>query len=167
MTGCASLSRAALEEQGFVGWCTFSDLRPQLRTIDPAAGGIYVVYTDAVNPPEFLAHNPAGTFRGDPSVSVDALRANWVPGASVVYIGKANHGRLRDRLREFEGFGRGTQARHWGGRLIWQLRDSVELLVAWRVLPVEQSPKGAEDDALALFVSEHGAMPFANAPHLS
>ncbi len=68
------------------------------------------------------------TFRGDPSVPRDALDANWVPEAKVVYIGKAKHGRLRERLSEFVSFGRGGKHRHWGGRLIWQLDLAEEVL---------------------------------------
>ena len=70
-------------------------------------------------------------------MKLDALGANWVPGAHVLNIGKANHGRLRARLREYIGFGRGGRSRHSGGRLIWQLADSEDLLVAWRLLPLD------------------------------
>jgi hypothetical protein len=70
-------------------------------------GGVYVIYRDDAEVPAYLDRSPAGTFRGDPSVNRESLEANWVPGAQVLYIGKANHGRLRKRLGEFIDFGRG------------------------------------------------------------
>jgi hypothetical protein len=91
--------------------------------------------------------------------------ANWVPGASVVYIGKAKHGRLRKRLEEFVRFGRGGKDRHWGGRLIWQLDKSEELLVAWRVLPTDLDPVAIEKEMLSAFRADYGKPPFANEPH--
>lgn len=123
-----------------------------------------MVYCERARP-TYLDESPAGTFRGDPSVSREALDANWVPGAQIVYIGKANQGRLRKRLEEFIDFGRGGKTRHWGGRLIWQLELSGELLVAWRVLPPEIVPKSVESAMLAAFRADYGKAPFANDPH--
>ena len=82
-----------------------------------------VVRTDA-EPPTFLEQSAGGHFKGeDPTVPLTALTANWVDQASVVYIGKADHGRLRERLKEYASFGRGNRIGHQGGRLIWQLAD--------------------------------------------
>jgi hypothetical protein len=50
-----------------------------------------------------------------------ALIANWVDGAEVVYIGKADQ--LKRRLTQFADFGGGKPIGHWGGRLIWQLHE--------------------------------------------
>jgi hypothetical protein len=77
-----------------------------------SAGGVYIVCR-ANSEPAFLDANPSGRFKGrDPSVSNEALRANWVDGAEVVYLGKANS--LRRRLREFARFGEGEPIGHWG-----------------------------------------------------
>jgi hypothetical protein len=113
--------------------------------------------------PAFLVTNPGGRFKSrDPSVSADALQANWVEGTGVVYIGKADD--LRRRLREFARFGEGAPIGHWGGRLIWQLADSAELLVIWKQTP-EQVPHEVEAEMIASFRGAWGKAPFADEPH--
>jgi hypothetical protein len=128
---------------------------------------VYIVLRERLDLPEFLQINPGGRFKGqDPTVSPEALNANWVTGASVLYIGKAKIERLRTRLREFADFGAGRPIGHWGGRLIWQLSDSGELLAAWKETPVGVDPKLVEAELIARFRSAYGKPPFANNPHL-
>jgi hypothetical protein len=91
------------------------------------------------------------------------LESNWIHGAEVVYIGKADN--LRRRLRQFAQFGAGKPIGHWGGRLIWQLARSTEFLVAWRETPGEL-PKKVETTMLAEFRAGYRQPPFANDPHL-
>lgn len=62
--------------------------------IDRLSGGVYIVYRAGPLEPAYLDRSPAGTFRGNLSVPHESLEANWVPGARVVYIEKAKHGRL-------------------------------------------------------------------------
>lgn len=159
--GQAAWTRAALEASGFRGWITFVALAEDSGQMPPD-GGVYVVCR--VNRgPTFLTTNPGGHFNGrDPSVSAEALRANWVDGAEVVYIGKADS--LRRRLREFARFGEGAPIGHWGGRLIWQLEDSAELLVGWRETP-DQVPRHVETEMIGAFRRAFGKPPFANEPH--
>jgi hypothetical protein len=153
-----------LEDAGFVGWLTFDELRAAKLNEVPAAGGVYVVWRAAADRPEFLETNPGGRFkRRDPTVTQDALQANWVDGAEVVYIGKANS--LKRRLGEFERFGAGAPIGHWGGRLIWQLADSVMLCVAWKSTP-GLDPKQVEGKLIGEFRQLYGKPPFANDPHL-
>jgi hypothetical protein len=127
-------------------------------------GGVYVIFRSDPIAPAYLDRSPAGSFRGDPTVDQAVLDANWVSSARVVYIGKADHGRLRTRLREFIDFGRGGKHRHWGGRLIWQLDRAEDLLVAWRVLPKTIGPKDEEERMIAAFKLAYGKRPFANNP---
>jgi hypothetical protein len=157
--------RSPLERVGFVGWVPWSSCPASLTVIDRRSGGVYVIYRAGPLEPRYLDGSPGGRFRGDPSVSQEVLKANWVPGARVIYIGKGKHGRLRKRLEEFVGFGRGGEHRHWGGRLIWQLDRSEELLVAWRTLPAEIDPAVVEKEMIVAFRADYGKPPYANDPH--
>ncbi|MET9595602.1 hypothetical protein ABZY45_32455 [Streptomyces sp. NPDC006516] len=96
----------------------------------------------------------------------DVLEAAWVDEAVIVYVGKASAGKdggrgLRKRLDEYRRHGAGGSAGHWGGRYIWQLADSDELLVAWLQIP-ERDPGEAEAELIAEFMELYGARPFAN-----
>jgi len=155
-------SREALAEAGFEGWITFGELAEGLAAI--AAGpGVYIVVRPPAGTLEYRAANPGGRFKGrDPTVSPEALSANWVDGAEVIYIGEA--GDLRRRLREYMRFGEGAPIGHWGGRLIWQLADSPSALVAWRQTP-GRDPKQVESEMIAEFRESWGKPPFANEPH--
>ena len=156
----------SLRHAGFIGWVPWSQCPEALTAIPSTAGGVYVISRIDASPPSFLECSAAGRFKGiDPTVALDSLEANWVLGASVVYIGKANHGRLRRRLEEFVGFGRGRPIGHRGGRLIWQLADAEDLLVAWRIMPLDAEPLREETRLRNLFRSAHGKPPFANDPH--
>jgi hypothetical protein len=154
-------THAALEAAGFQGWVSFQRLGEQLSKLS-TSGGVYVVVR-AAGEPLFLSVNPGGRFKGgDPSVAEEALGVNWVDGAEVVYIGKADN--LRRRLREYMRFGKGEPVGHWGGRLIWQLKDSDELLVAWAETP-GRIPREVEAEMISAFREAFGKPPFANEPH--
>ena len=167
MTEDKPFSRAALAAEGFIGWVRFTDLEPELQTIPTATAGIYVVLRErGPDTPAWVTPSPVGlTWHGDPSVSIEQLEANWVPGAHVVYIGKAKNRRLRLRLREFLRYGQGRGGRHAGGRLIWQLPDPWSLLVGWQMLPGKADALAVERQLIAAFRNIYGKPPFANAPH--
>ncbi len=112
--------------------------------------------------PAFLDANPGGRFKGkDPTVAPEVLRAKWVPRSHVVYIGKADI--ANRRLAQFAHFGAGEPVGHWGGRYIWQLDDSDELLVAWHAISWSELAREYEVRLLARFAELHaGARPFAN-----
>jgi hypothetical protein len=151
---------SALKADGFVGWVPLKQMVAE-RAVPPD-GGIYVVTRASKKAPEFLEASPAGWFKNeDPTVSEEALIANWVDVAQVVYIGKAKS--LGERLGTFASFGRGNRAAHRGGRLIWQLADSELLLVAWKPTP-DEDPYTVEQALIDRFRAAYGKPPFANHP---
>ncbi|MBF6321568.1 hypothetical protein OG935_25395 [Nocardia cyriacigeorgica] len=133
----------------------------------PSGSGVYVVVRPTGPPPVFLPASPGGWCRGpdrDPSLPVTELVDAWVPGEPVLYIGKSDarpSGRrgLRRRLSEYRRHSAGRPARHWGGRMIWQLADSSKLLVAWRLV---DQPRVVERSMIAEFTALRGKQPFAN-----
>lgn len=157
-------TREGLEVAGFEGFQRLAGLSP-VRV--PQVGGVYIILRPSRDQPEFMLTSVAGHFKGrDPTVSIDQLERAWVDEATVLYIGKASGGvggrrGLRKRLDEYRRHGRGERAGHWGGRYIWQLRDSAALLVAWRATP-GQDPEDVESALISAFIATHGSRPFAN-----
>jgi hypothetical protein len=101
----------------------------------------------------------------NPTVSHDILTAHWVDAAHVLYIGKAGasdgSATLRSRLRQYLAFGSGKAIGHWGGRLIWHLPDSENLVVCWKITP-DEVPRAVEQRLIQDFVKSYGRRPFAN-----
>lgn len=157
-----SFLRPDLEACGFAGWRTWGQLRASNFSAVPDAPAVYVVYRPAATNPSFLDTNPGGRFKGkDPTVGPELLQASWVPDCSVVYIGKADV--ASRRLKQFARFGGGEPVGHWGGRYIWQLADSGELLVAWHAISWDELARDYEKRLLAQFAAMYGgSRPFAN-----
>jgi hypothetical protein len=155
--------------EGFRGFCTFQNLRQQYAQDDggvPKSPGVYVVLRTNTAAPQFLAKGLRGTHKArKANVSISELDASWVPGASVMYIGKAgqraNGGGLWDRINEYSIACQGQKHGHNGGQYIWQLADARELLVAWKVTP-GGTEKKLEEAMILAFKDKYGQMPFAN-----
>lgn len=155
-----TFTRQSLENAGFTGWLPFVAIR---KSGCPISGGVYVVTYQTERAIAFSQRSCGGWFKGkDPTVTPDALAANWVDGAEVVYIGKADQ--LRRRLTQYADFGAGKPVGHWGGRLIWQLPATDRLIVGWKETP-GRIPVEVEAELIASFRQVYGKPPFANDPH--
>ncbi|MGD9958812.1 hypothetical protein [Nocardioides sp.] len=150
----------SLEDKGLVGWIRWADWPPPKKELPASAGGVYVLFRRSQSEPRFLDRSTGATHKKrDPSLGRDALTANGVPAANVVYIGKADHHRLRGRLNEYQAMGAKPTGSHWGGRLIWQLSDSRKLLVAYLVLPPTDIPRNVETKMIEGFRRRYGKPP--------
>ena len=126
------------------------------------APGVYLILRRSAEPPLFLEKGTGGWFKGiDPNVPISVLKEKWVEGTEIMYIGKAGTS-LRKRLRTYMRFGMGFPAPHKGGRYIWQLADSRDLLVCWKVLPSDIDPRSYEKTMIIEFVKKFGKLPFGN-----
>jgi hypothetical protein len=154
----------AHQARGIQGFVNVAGLPKAKVTTGP---GVYVVLWPGEVEPAFLPVSAAGHFKGrDPSVHVERLRTKWIATSPVTSIGKATAGRggrrgLRQRLDEYRRIGAGEAVAHWGGRFVWQLERSVDLIVAWQETPSEDAG-AVETHMLEEFLSDHGRLPFAN-----
>lgn len=147
------------KSEGFSGFVKVSDLRLKTSMI-PNGKGVYIVLREIEDEPEFLECGTGGYFKGkDPNVDISILKDNIVLGSGTMYIGQTTN--LRNRIRLLLRFGAGENVGHWGGRYLWQLADSENLLIAWKETPSE-APRAVESNMLADYVSDHGKLPFAN-----
>lgn len=160
-----------IKEAGFVGFVKMGELFHDTSCIPPIKGVYFILKTDK-KPPEFLSIGTGGYFNGEnPNVSIAKLKSNWVEGIIVIYIGKGggfnkkkgveSYATLKSRLKTFISFGNGNKAAHRGGKYIWQLKNSAELLVCWLPTP-EKEPTDIETYFITEFKKQYNQRPFAN-----
>jgi hypothetical protein len=154
-----------IREAGFTGFKKMSELFRGISVL-PAVKGVYLVLYLENKFPEFLSVGTGGFFKGkDPNVSLTFLENNWVKDTIVLYIGKAgkdgSSATIKSRLKQYLGFGKGGNIGHYGGRLIWQFKNSNDLIVCWKALPKED-PRIVESNLIREFYSIYSQRPFAN-----
>jgi hypothetical protein len=154
----------SIKKAGFVGFKTMQDLFIDSSML-PATKGVYLIL-NLGKTPSYLQTGTGGHFKGkDPNVSIEELKKNWVDKTIVIYIGKAgsdsSRATLKSRLKQYFGFGQGKNIGHWGGRLIWQLSSSNNLVVCWKPLP-NADPRAFEEKLIKDFVIQFENRPFAN-----
>jgi len=153
-----------IKQAGFEGFKTKGELFIDSSYV-PKVKGVYFVLFQS-SKPSFLEVGTGGFFKGNnPNISLEILKKKWVDNAKVIYIGKAgsNNGNatLHSRLNQYLKFGQGKNIGHWGGRLIWQLKNSSNLIVCWKKLPAEE-PREVEGALIQSFLKQFGKRPFAN-----
>lgn len=162
-----------IKEAGFTGFKAMRELFIDKSSI-PDIKGVYLVLYPTNKPPDFLPAGSGPTLykkKKNPNVSIAELKSNWVEATIVLYIGKGGgknqkglegNETLRSRLSTYFSFGQGKDVTHYGGRLIWQLTNSRELVVCWKPTPREE-PREIEDNLIQEFKSTYeGQRPFAN-----
>ena len=156
----------SIQEKGFRGFVTVSDLQAtKCKAVSPEPG-VYFILRLERTPPHFMAASVGGHFKDkNPTVAKTELVTNWVDEALVLYIGKAggskNTATLKKRLQQYMRFGQGKKVGHWGGRYIWQLADYAQLQVCWLPTPTRE-PGDVETELIENFRQQYGKRPFAN-----
>jgi antitoxin component HigA of HigAB toxin-antitoxin module len=155
--------RSHPEHAGFEGFLPLRSVLENLSLI-PGKSGVYVVVWTSRSRTQFNPRSAAGRFKGrNPTHLVEMLKEKWVPGATVVYIGKAGPASsrsLRKRIRELVRFGSGKPVAHWGGRALWQLEGIWDAQIAWK--PTAGDPRNVERQMIKEFVTQFGRLPYAN-----
>ena len=156
-----------MKEFGFIGFETIDTLMMYECSQVPKQKGIYFVLNQG--PSNFLQNSVGGHFKGkNPTVSINKLKNNLVENTLVIYIGKAggsnSRATLHSRLKQYMRFGEGEPVGHWGGRLIWQLKNHRELTICYKTLP-NSEPREEEKKLILEFESIYGKIPFANLAH--
>jgi len=154
-----------IRNYGFSGFHRIQNLYGNLDVI-PKEKGIYFVLYDHNSQPEFLPTGTGGHFKGkNPNILIPELQSNWIDVTKVIYIGKAGGGSgkatLHSRLKQYLNFGIGKPVGHWGGRLIWQIKNSGNLVLCWKTLPADD-PREVEKKLIQQFKLQYGKRPYAN-----
>lgn len=149
-----------LLEEGFRGFVRVKKIKTEFGNCEiPHDEGVYHVLRQTDSIPVFLSKGTGGYFKGkDPNVSVDELYLNWIDDEPILYIGKASD--LHRRILQYVKFGSGKNVGHFGGRYIWQLKNSDDLIICWKCI---KNSRIIEGNMIADFKNKHnGRRPFAN-----
>lgn len=148
--------------------CYVKDLKESCDII-PQSPGVYVVLGSYPEVPAFLEkgsgpefHVKKGQIPKAMNYPLRALETKWVNDTLIMYIGKTDE-TLRKRIYTYIKFGMGKDVPHRGGRAIWQLPDSDNLLIGWKTIAPALDASRVEKEWLREFKERHGfKLPFAN-----
>ena len=153
-----------LKKSGFKGFHSIKDIVENYNLL-PKEKGVYILLNTEIKP-EFLEEGTGGFFKGkNPNVAIEILKENWITDSQIIYIGKAGSetgsATLHSRLKQYFAFGQRKAIGHYGGRYIWQLKNSNNILVCWIETP-KSDPRILEKKLITDFVDKFGKRPFAN-----
>lgn len=154
-----------MKSYGFLGFEEIQSLMNNNCDNVPDRKGIYFVLRDPIQS-EFLDRSVGGHFKGkDPTIATQIFSNRWIDETLVVYIGQSGGGTsaatLKKRMRQFMKFGQSQPVGHWGGRLIWQIKDNRKLKICWKSV-VEGDPRAVEKNLIQQFENIYSKKPFAN-----
>ncbi len=130
-------------------------------TYRPKKKGVYLVLKPQDMDVDFLETGTGGHFKDkDPNVSIDKLKAKWIEDTLVLYVGRTGR-TLYERINELLRFGQGENIGHWGGRYLWQINHSEELVICWKEMQ-DEDPEEIWKQLLWDFESVYSKLPFAN-----
>ncbi len=105
----------------------------------PQQKGVYAVTREEDIEPIFLEVGTGGFFKNEnPNVTINELKEKWIKSnKTIMYIGKAgsddakktNGSVIKKRVKAYMRFGNQKKSPHRGGKYIWQLENSGELIV--------------------------------------
>lgn len=154
-----------ITKTGFVGFKSKAQLFADCSII-PKVKGVYLIIYQASEQPVFLEIGCGGFFKGrNPNVPISELRARWIPIRLSFTLAKQAEAIVQQRC--IQGycniwlFGKGKAIGHYGGRYIWQLKNSKDLMVCWKTLPNDE-PRIVERQMIAEFKAQFQKSPFAN-----
>ena len=148
-----------LMANGFIGFTKVEKLATEVNNIVDLPGVYIVLYMSNLKP-NFILKGTGGFFKNkNPNVKIEILDDNWVTNANIVYIGKATS--LQVRIKQFIYFGQGRNIGHYGGRYIWQIEKSNELLFCWKIFD-NINPRDFEKKLINQFQQKYYKKPFAN-----
>jgi len=162
-----------LKNKGYKGFVTISEIKnyffynKNIGIKIPNKQGVYMILLPNLsNKFQFSEKSKGGHFKNkNPTVDIDILNNNRVKDAEVLYIGKAGgkkiKTKLEHRLKQYMRFGSNKKVSHWGGRYIWQLNNSDDLIVIWKTT-LGDEPHSVESQLIKEFKDQFGKLPFAN-----
>lgn len=148
-----------IKKYGFKGFESVKDLREDSSRISKKKG-VYLVLKPQDMDVDFLETGTGGHTKGNPNVSRDKLKAKRIENMLVLYVGRTGR-TLYKRINELLRFGQGENIGHRGGRYLWQINHSEELVICWKEMQ-DEDPEEIKNRLLLDFESKYSKLPFAN-----